>query len=239
MNNDLPPPVGPNISGLMRALQFSDSMLPVGAFSFSNGLESAVQERIVHDLASLRQFVQTAAEQSATGDGIAVLEAFRGAKSNDLDRILAADSAVYCRKVNEEMRTMIVRMGRKLAEMALHVLPAIPVVNAWLESIQRKESPGTYPVGQALVFAALDLTEQDAFAAHQYGVASMMLGAALRLMKISYLDTQAILFEINAAAVSAYERVARARLDDMATFAPLADILAAVHVKSRIRMFMN
>ena len=56
----------PNILELMRALQFGDSMLPVGAFSFSNGLESAVQESVVHDLDTLRQFVKTATRQAST-----------------------------------------------------------------------------------------------------------------------------------------------------------------------------
>lgn len=228
-----------SIPELMRALQFGDSMLPVGAFSFSNGLESAVQEHIVHDLATLRQFVRTAAEQAATGDGIALIEAHRGARSTDLGRVIAADHAVYCRKLNEEMRTMTVRMGRKLAEMALQVLPDPPLMADWLEAIKQGQSPGTYPAAQALVFSALGLTEEDTFAVQQYGVASMMLGAALRLMKISYLDTQSILFEINQSAQSAYQRVVNAGLDDMSTFSPVMDILAAVHVKSRIRMFMN
>jgi len=229
----------PSIPELMRLLQFGDSMLPVGAFSFSSGLESAVQERVVHDLGTLRQFVRTAAEQAATGDGIAVLEAYRGAQADDFARIVAADRAIYCRKLNEEMRTMVVRMGRKLAELALHVLPEAPVVSGWLSAIKQGTAPGSYPVGQALVFAALKLSERDAFAVHQYGIASMMLGAALRLLKISYLDAQAILFEVNAAAHSAYQRVARATLDDMSAFAPVTDILASVHVKSRVRMFMN
>lgn len=228
-----------SIPELMRALQFGDSMLPVGAFSFSNGLESAVQEHVVHDLETLRQFVRTAAEQAATGDGIALIEAHRGAKSIDLARVIAADHAVYRRKLNEEMRTMTVRMGRKLAEMALQVLPDPPLLADWLEAIKRGQSPGTYPAAQALVFSALGLTEEDTFAVQQYGVASMMLGAALRLMKVSYLDTQSILFEINQSAQSAYQRVANAGLDDMSTFSPVTDILAAVHVKSRIRMFMN
>jgi urease accessory protein len=114
-----------------------------------------------------------------------------------------------------------------------------PAVTDWLGAIKRNETPGTYPIGQALVFAGLGLTEQDAFAVHQYGVASMMLGAALRLMKINYLDAQAILFEVNSAAVPAYEQVAAAALEDMAAFAPVMDVLAAIHVKSRVRMFMN
>src|ERR1700745_833207 len=108
----------------MRILQFGDSMLPVGAFSFSNGLEAAVQTGLVHDLDTLRQFVQTATEQAATGDGIAVLAARRGAPERGVARVGEADRAVFQRKLNEEMRTMTVRMGRKLAEMTVHVLAA-------------------------------------------------------------------------------------------------------------------
>ncbi len=228
----------PTIPELMRVLQFGDSMLPVGAFSFSNGIESAVQTGIVHDLETLRQFVQTAVEQAATGDGIAVLAAHRAACAADFARIVAADRAVFHRKLNEEMRTMSVRMGRKLAEMTVHVMTA-PTVSAWLAAIKARETPGTYPVGQALAFAALGLSGMDAFAVHQYGVATMMLSAALRVMKINYLDAQAILFEVNAAAEAAYERIAQSALEDMSAFAPVMDVLAAVHVKATIRMFMN
>jgi urease accessory protein len=227
------------VSDLMRAIQFGDSMLPVGAFSFSNGLESAVQTGIVHDLETLRQFVQTATEQAAVGDAIALVEAHRGAKAGDLTRVIAADHAVFCRRLNEEMRTMLVRMGRKLAELAVHVVPEASIVNDWLASIKGGQTPGAYPIGQAVVFATLGLSERDAFAVHQYGVASMILGAALRLMKVSYLDAQSILFETNKLAACAYERVSCAVLDDMSAFAPVMDILAAIHVKSRVRLFMS
>lgn len=222
----------------MGMLQFGDSMLPVGAFSFSNGLESAVAENVVHDLDTLRQFVLTASQQAATSDGIGVLEAHRAALRQDLQRVVLVDRAILNRKLNEEMRTMTTRMGRKLAEMAQQVRPS-PQIADWLAQIKREETPGTYPVAQALVFAGLELSEQEAFAVHQYGLASMMLGSALRLMRVSYLDAQSILYEINVEAEAAYQRVAHARLEDMAAFAPLADILAAVHVGAHVRMFMN
>jgi urease accessory protein len=228
----------PNISELLRVLQFGDSVLPVGAFSFSGGLESAVQQGVVHDLDTLREFVHVAADQAAASDGIALLHAHRAARGADMHEICLIDRAVINRKLNEEMRTMTVRMGRKLAELAEHVLPS-DVVARWLAAIRGGATPGTYPVGQALVFAGMELAEQDAFAAHQYGVTSMMVSAALRLMKLNYLDAQAILFGVNTAAQLAYERVATAELGDMASFAPLADIVAAAHVKAEVRMFMN
>lgn len=227
-----------SISELMRLLQFGDSVLPVGSFSFSNGLETAVQQKIVHDTETLREFVTTVTNQAAQSDGIAVIQAHRAAVENDFSRILAADHAVHNRKLNEEMRTMTVRMGRKLAEMLVHVHPH-PMIEQWLQAIRDKQAPGTYPVAQALATAALKLSEQDAFAVHQYGVASMILGSALRLMKIHYLDTQSILFQVNSTADDVYRKVADLDLNDMSVFAPQLDILNSIHIKARIRLFMN
>lgn len=227
-----------NITELMRVLQFGDSMLPVGAFSFSNGLEPAIQQGVVCDVATLREFVLTATQQAASADGIALLEAHRAAAANDMAGVLLADRAVFNRKLNEEMRTMSVRMGKKLAEMGDYVTHA-PQLVTWLAHVKRAETPGTFPVGLGVLFAGLRLPEQQAFAVHQYGVAVTILGAALRLMKVNHLDTQAILYEVNAGADGEYQRIAHAALSDMATFAPSLDILAAVHVKSHVRMFMN
>jgi urease accessory protein len=88
-------------------------------------------------------------------------------------------------------------------------------------------------------FAAQGLPARDAFVVHQYGVATMILSAALRLMKISHVDTQRMLYRLTADADAAYEVAARARLADMAGFAPLAEVLAAAHVKAHVRLFMN
>ena len=133
---------------------------------------------------------------------------------------------------------MNVRMGRKMAELAEAVSPSASV-GGWLASIKAGTTPGTYPVGQAVVFAHLGLSERETFAVHQYGVATMMVSSALRLMKLSYLDAQAILFAVNGDAEADFDRVADAGLEDMAAFAPTFDVLAALHVGATVRMFMN
>jgi urease accessory protein len=228
----------PKITEVMRVLQFGDSVLPVGAFSFSNGLESAIQHHVVHDRETLRQFVMTATRQSASADAIALLAAHRAARAHDMPGVLRADTALFNRKLNEEMRTMTVRMGKKLGELS-HRLIQPPLLTDWLGHVARKDTPGTYPVGLGLLFAGLGLPEQDAFAVQQYGTASLILSASLRLMKMHHFDAQAILFEVNRSAAAEYARVSGATLEEMATFSPLLDILAAAHVKAHIRMFMN
>jgi urease accessory protein len=83
------------------------------------------------------------------------------------------------------------------------------------------------------------LSAREAFVVHQYGVATMILGAALRLMRISHIDTQAMLYDLNTRLDADYQIAARARLSDMAGYAPLTEILAAVHTKAHVRLFMS
>lgn len=229
----------PNIAvRLARLLQFGDSMFPIGGFSFSSGLESAIQKGVVKDVDTLQAFARTAVEQAALGDGIALIWAHRAALTGDLDELIRIDQQVYGRKLSAETRQMTVRVGKKFAEMGAGITGS-ELSRAWLERIQENATPGCYPVALAVNFATQDLPDRDAFIVHQYGVGSMILGAALRLMKVSHVETQRILYELNTDIGAAYELAARSRLADMAGFAPLVEILAAVHVKAHLRLFMN
>lgn len=223
---------------LLRALQFGDSMFPVGSFAFSNGLESAVQERVVTDRATLLAFARTAVVQADAGDGVAVVHAHRAAAAGDVEAVAAIDRLVFARKLSSETRTMSVRTGRKFAEMGARVV-GTPPLHDWLARIEAGTTPGTYPVALAVNFAAQGLPAQSAFVVHRYGVAATVLGAALRLMRIGHVDTQQLLYELGSDADVAFARAEAAPLAAMAGFAPMAEILAAVHVRAHVRMFMN
>jgi urease accessory protein len=226
------------IPELLHALQFGDSMFPVGAFSFSNGLEPAIAANVVGDPETLAEFVRTATRQAATSDGVALIEAYRGARGGDPHRIRAADRALYARKANEEMRTMTVRMGCKLAQGAVRVTGG-PALGGWLREIDAGMTPGTYPVGLGVLFADLGVAEPYAFAVHQHGVALMMLSAALRLMPLHHLDGQAILYTVDGAVADDYRYASLLPIAGMSGFTPQLDVLAAGHVSAHVRMFMS
>jgi urease accessory protein len=137
---------------LARALQFGDSVFPVGGFAFSGGLESAIQKRVVTDTQTLEAFTRTALEQAALGDGIAIVWAHRAATAGDVEEVVRIDHQVYARKLSSEMRTMTVRMGKKFAEMGAEVIGS-PLLQAWREGIATGATPGCYPVSLAVNFA--------------------------------------------------------------------------------------
>ncbi|MFH5925348.1 urease accessory protein UreF [Roseomonas xinghualingensis] len=223
---------------LARLLQFSDTTLPIGSFAFSNSLESALQTGIVNDPASLLQYVEFILRQSARMDGVALLHAHRAAIAGTYDAILEADCELLCRRVGEEQQLMLTRVGKKLAELVLKITPS-STLERWLADIRTGATPGCFPIGQAIALAHMGADEAETFVMHQYGVASMILSAALRLMRIDHLDTQRILFKAQERANDDYLAVCSLCLDDMATFAPVFDVLVAHHTTTHVRLFMN
>lgn len=231
-------PIAGDVVGLLRVLQFGDSMFPIGGFAFSNGVESAIEADVVRDADTLADFVGGVLQQLSGGDGVAVLCAHRAAGAADEELVVEVDRQVRLRKLNEEVRSMSERMGRKLAEAAVH-LHCGPNTLAWLGHVRAGRSPGTYPVALGVLYADLGLGEQAAFATHQYGTAMMMISAAQRLMKLHHLDAHAVLFGCADDIHEQYREMSSRNLADMSTFLPEVDVLAARHVRAHVRMFMN
>lgn len=226
------------ITSTMRLLEMSDSQFPVGNFSFSNGLETASYEGIVRNAATLAEYVRAATIQSVYSDGIASLHAFRAAERGDYDDIVRADNEVILCKMNDEARQMVLRMGKKMAELAVHIAPS-PTVQRLLDDINAGATPGTYPVVQAVTMQQAGISEVDMFTSQAFGVANMILGAALRCVRVSHYDTQRILYQLAPTVEADYEAVRSLDYDDMRAFVPGIDLMASLHEKGTMRMFMN
>lgn len=225
-------------AALLRLLQLTDSALPVGAFSFSNGLETAVAEGLVRDAETLEAFTQDLLLQSAFTDGVAALHAHRSYPAGDCERLADVDRRLFESRTNGEGRLMTCRMGRKLAELAVRLLDDA-LLERWLADIAAGRARGTYPVTQGLLFAACGIDERALFCSQQYGVASMALNAALRCVRVSHYDTQRILFRLSERCDLLYEEARELEPDEMHAFVPQIDILASLHEQGPYRLFMN
>lgn len=226
------------LTRLMRLLQLADSALPVGSFAFSNTLETAVEQRIVEDEMSLAIFVEELMRQSATTDGIAGLEALRATAQRNYDALLAIDDRLIRSKLNDEMRQMSRRCGRKLAELGAQIT-SDPFLAEWLEDIVAQRTEGNYAVTQGIIFSISGLSERALFATMQYGVMTITLNAALRCMRITHLQTQQIIRSLGELTEQLFEEVRELHIDDLNSFFPMFDTLASLHERGKARMFMN
>lgn len=223
---------------LFRLSQISDSAFPVGSFSFSMGLEAAVAEGIVRDSEGLEEYTRGALYAAAEGDGIALLEAFRAASAGELSRLPEIDQRVYAMKPTEEGRKMSVRMGGRLAGL-IHSIAPSSLTATLGEWIHEGHIVGTYPTAQAVAGVELSTGEEALFAAHLYGVASMILSAALRLMRLSHFESQRILYHLGPLCQGLYERYRHLTIEDMCSFSPTVELCCSLHERGKERLFMN
>ena len=142
---------------------------------------------------------------------------------------------------------MTTRMGRKLAEMGSDITGS-PLVNGWRDAVKSGKTPGSYPVSLAVQFVAMGLSTREKLDAgeldevltvHLYGVAMTILNASMRLMRISHIDMQRVLYELQEDFDGLCRTSMRTPLEQMSNYAPMTDILAANHVKAHVRLFMS
>lgn len=234
-----PTPMTDNATTVMRLLEFTDSAFPVGTFSFSNGLETAAEEGLVYDAATLEQYAQDIVRQAAFTDGVAALHAFRSYNLGYYEGILNADRQALLCKMNAEARLMTRRMGKKLAELSKQIF-LDETAARWLGDIAGDRTPRHLSRGAGDLYSpACGISEKELFCSHQYGVVNMVVSAALRCVRVSHYDTQRILFRTAEKLGELYDTASDMDFDDMYTFVPQIDILASLHEKGTKRMFMN
>lgn len=217
-------------------MQLCDSALPIGSFAFSLALESAIAHGVVRNAASLAEYTEVVVRQTLLSDGAAAMHAFRNAHRQE--ELLRIDHELYIRKASREWRTMSCRMGRKLTELGAKILPC-PELEEWHLYISEHHTSGCHAVAQGLLFSLFGARQEELFAAIGYGTASMLMGAALRLMRITHLTTQQILFTLNGLVESLYREAITLEPCQIHGFAPQLDILSSLHERGNSRMFMS
>lgn len=226
------------ISRLLRLLQYGDSALPIGGFSFSGGVESAVASGLIKSVEELDSYLCQSLRNSALTDGVAALHAHRGAIAGNIGSIVEADCKLYRTKLLAENRQMSIRLGSRLLSLARSTLHS-ELLAKYAEIVAQGQAYATHAVVLAITLAEAEVDEQGLWAAMMAGVENMILGASLRTMRVTHIDTQAILNRSATYIEELYSEVLELRLEDMQSFAPMMEIVAALHESGNERLFMN
>jgi urease accessory protein len=242
MTNSYPEPVeGPQSAiseAFLSALQFSDTFFPTGLYTLSHGLEAFVQAGLASkaDLeALLRDYLENVL---GPADGVALSHAHRAAEARDLGRLLEIDRRLFALKLVREAREASRRVGKRILTTAIALVPE-PLLADFRAAVDAGAAPGNAAVALGAASAILGISRQEAVLIELYTVATSLLGAAMRLIRLDHEEAQRILARLKPLMV----RVAEENLDkdseEMLAFAPLIDIMGMAHERATIRMFIS
>ena len=218
---------------LYRLLSWLSPGYPVGAFSYSHGLERAVADGDVAGRDDLADWIETVLLLgSGRADGVLFRDAHAAARARDWARLAETAELGFALQASAELALESRSQGAAFLRATRAAWPA--------DALGRlDENRAAYPVAVAFACAAHGIAAGTGLLAYFHAFAANLVSAGVRLVPLGQTDGQAVLAGLAGAAGLAAERALAARTGDVGTAAPRLDIASMRHETQYARLFRS
>jgi len=172
---------------LLALLQLASPGLPVGGFAYSQGLEKAIEDGVVHDATTARRWIEDVLTLSlARFEAPVWLRAWDAWKSGDHAAFARWNDECLAARETAELRAETMQMGVSL----VRVMPALGIAPPTC-------SPIAFPMAFAAACAALDLDREAGLAAYLWAWAENQVLVAVKSVPLGQMAGQSLLAELH------------------------------------------
>jgi urease accessory protein len=223
-------------AALYRLMTWLSPAFPVGAFSYSSGIEWAVEAGDITDAATLQDWLSSMlTDGPGFCDGVFLAHAHRAAAcaNDDMLHEVAELSAAFAPSRERHLETTA--QGRAFIEIARA---------AWnCDGLERLVAGYggaiTYPVAVGIVSAAHGLPLAATMHGFLHAVASNWISAGARLIPLGQTDSQRVLSALEAVVGATGARSMQAALDDLGGASFRVDLASMHHEIQYTRLFRS
>jgi urease accessory protein len=188
-----------NNQQLLRLLQLASPLLPVGGYSYSEGLESLISQEIIHDRVTLQSWIRRELQVGAIRVETAIMDrAYSAGIEPNIERLQYWNQWLSAARETEELRQQSWQMGGSLTKLAIELTPGI----------QDLVSTITLPCNYAIAFGIIaqywqiDSPQErlrqrsTTISAYLHSWVTNSLGAGVKLIPLGQTAGQQILWEL-------------------------------------------
>jgi urease accessory protein len=224
---------------LCGLLQAGDSFYPTGSYAHSFGLEGLVQEGVVHDRESLRQFIfRSALPALRHADLPLAAHAWHAFGPPDWARVRELCELSSALKAPREVRLASENIGRQRAELVAN-LHGSALARDFLQHVTHDRWPFSAPVSAALEGRALGAPVSAVLAGLTYSAIASLLSAAMKILRLGQNACQGLLTAALSGAPAMIAAAETTPLEEIGWFNPWLDIASARHETADSRMFIS
>jgi urease accessory protein len=225
-----------NGGALYRLMAWLSPAYPVGAFSYSSGIEWAVEAGDIAAAATLLDWLGAMLRDgSGFCDAVFFAHAHRaaGAEDDKSLRAVAELAAVFAPSKERHLETTA--QGNAFIEATRAAWPC-----AALDRLKRVwDGAAAYPVAVAVAAAGHGVALEPALAAYLQAVAANLVSAGVRLIPLGQTDGQRVLAALEPVVADTAKRALATRLDDIGSATFRADLATARHETQYTRLFRS
>lgn len=227
------------LTQLGALLHLVDPTLPIGGFNHSNGLETFVQQGKVCTKDSLEEYVQTQLLQNwIYNDGAYLSLAFDAMEQGNLARIIELDQELAASKVARESREGSYKLGVRLLKIFIRY-ENHPLLAEFQQALAEKRCLGFFPIVFAMVAKAMNLDKSDTLYAFYYNAAVGAVTNGVKLIPLSQMDGQDILFDLRNPIANAVEQSLTPDPDWLGAATLANDVRSMQHEQLHTRLYMS
>lgn len=214
---------------LAKLLQLASPALPVGAYSYSGGLEAACEAGVVTDAASAERWIGDVLEFSvARMEGPVLLALMSGFSQEDFSKTRAKNEIFLASRETAELRAETVQMGYSLNRLFRDLgLGEVPF-----------EEP-SFPSAFAYAASRWKIEAGAALQGYLWAWLENQVMAAVKTVPLGQTDGQKILLRLGEKVAVFAERILSMREEEIGNFAPGLALLSSRHETQYSRLFRS
>jgi urease accessory protein len=227
---------GQEVAALYRLMTWLSPSFPVGAFSYSSGIEWAVEAGDISDSCSLQRWLDSMIGDGAGFcDAVLLAHAHRAAACGDEVALGKIAELAFALVPSRERQLETAAQGRAFVDIARAAWSCGPLDRV----IAACGGTVVYPVAVAVVSAAHAIALEPTLHAFLHAVVSNWISAGARLVPLGQTDGQRVLAGLEPAVSATVQRALAASLDDLGSATFRADIASMRHETQYTRLFRS
>lgn len=220
---------------LVRLLQLASPTLPVGGYSYSQGLEAAVEAQVVHDAATAQQWIGDLLDHVLPRGELAVLARLLRAVPDDFAAFEHWHGWWRAARETRELRAESEQMGSAMVAWMRETATLTAALADW----PARTAPLTWPGAFALACDADAIGHEEALAAYTFAWLENQTLAAIKLVPLGQAAGARLLRNLGARIPAAVAGARAVDDDGVASFAPGLALACARHETQYSRLFRS
>jgi len=223
-------------AALYRLMTWLSPAFPVGSFSYSSGIEWAVEAGDIADAATLSGWLDAMiSDGSGFCDAVFLVHAYRAAEGGEDARLheIAELAAAFASSRERQLETSA--QGRAFIDIARAAWDA----NGLDAAIAACRAPLVYPIAVGVVAAVHGVPLAPSLHAFLHALVSNWISAASRLIPLGQTDSQRVLASLEMAVAATARRALVASLDDLGSATFRSDLASLRHETQYTRLFRS
>jgi urease accessory protein len=221
--------------GLLRLMSWLSPTFPIGSYSYSHGIEQAVETGLLTNLSDVTAWISSVLRHGGAWiDAVLFKEVFRALQDDDPDRLVQVADLANAWRGTAETALESRAQGQAFVAALQASWPAARQ-DRWLAQLPHQP----YAIVVAVAAAAADIQEDAALSAYLQAVTANLVSAAVRLIPLGQTDGQRAVKALVQLIPDVVVAALKASVDNLGTATPMVDWVSMRHETQYTRLFRS